>query len=126
MQTWFRICPISSGHCNKLPGFPFKKEGITPPGAGGASGQELSQLKRAFTQGHTLRPGKTVPSSMASKGSDQKELPPWRDHITAHLTFPTVPSLPQEPISRANPNPWHASLHLCFLRNPNSDAAFFL
>ena len=23
-QTWFHICPISSGDCDKLPGFPFK------------------------------------------------------------------------------------------------------
>lgn len=48
-----------------------------------------------------------------SKGSGHKELPPWRDPITAHLTFPTVPSLPEKLISRANPmKPLVCSLHL--------------
>ena len=42
---------------------------------------------------------------MASKGSEQKELPPWRDRITVHLTFPRSRS--QE---RTRWNPWRASL----------------
>lgn len=69
----FTSAAISDGDCDKLPGFAFGKEGITPLAAGGASRQGLPQTEESTCPMPHPFPGKPAPSWTALNGHARRK-----------------------------------------------------